>query len=271
MKKTIWSSKARLKNNKKPSLKTHRKQNRGKQLEQFKNNFLVSTNVFLFIAIIFTSSFVLIRLADNYLSVSKITFNHTTANLSDKIKNSIQLEGSTLFFINTDTIEKKLLANPDVESVKIIKQWPNQLTINLGIYEVAIQINEENNKYFINNKGRQINYFESKSNIPIFYLSHGTRFENLNQEIIVNFIYAVNFINEYELNKKIKMNNWNYVYNKDTGISLSINERQRIILGNSDQLEFKLDNLQKVFSTIMLEKIDFKEIDLRYNSKIVLR
>ena len=50
MKKTIWSSKARLKNNKKPSLKTHRKQNRGKQLEQFKNNFLVSTNVFLFIA-----------------------------------------------------------------------------------------------------------------------------------------------------------------------------------------------------------------------------
>ncbi len=271
MKKTIWSSKARLKNNKKPSLKTHRKQNRGKQLEQFKNNFLVSTNVFLFIAIIFTSSFVLIRLADNYLSVSKITFNHTTTNLSDKIKNSIQLEGSTLFFINTDTIEKQLLANPDVESVKIIKQWPNQLTINLGIYEVAIQINEENKKYFINNKGRQINYFESKSNIPIFYLSQGTRFENLNQEIIVNFIYAVNFINEYELNKKIKMNNWNYVYNKDTGISLSINERQRIILGNSDQLEFKLNNLQKVFSTIMLEKIDFKEIDLRYNSKIVLR
>ena len=35
--------------------------------------------------------------------------------------------------------------------------------------------------------------------------------------------------------------------------------------------EFKLNNLQKVFSTIMLEKIDFKEIDLRYNSKIVLR
>jgi cell division septal protein FtsQ len=176
-----------------------------------------------------------------------------------------------LFFINTDKIEKQLLANSEVESVKIIKKWPNKLIINLEIFEAVLQIKKDNKKYFINKDGKQINYYEANSNIPLLHLSQETNFSDLNPKINIDFINSINFINEYDLNKKMKMNDWNYVYNKNTGISVHINERQRIILGNSDQLEFKLNNLQKVFSTIMLEKIDFKEIDLRYNSKIVLR
>ncbi|MBI52029.1 MAG: hypothetical protein CL779_02270 [Chloroflexi bacterium] len=271
MKKTIWSSKARLKNSKKPPVKRNKIQNRNRQFEQLKNNLLTSTNIFLFITIIFTISFFSIRFADKYLSVSTITFNHSTGVLADELKKSIKLEGSTLFFMNTDKIEKQLLNNPEVESVKIMKKWPNQLIIDLKIYKAALQIKKENEKYFINNDGKQINYYESNSIIPLLHLSQETNFSDLNPKINIDFINSINFINEYDLNKKMKMNNWNYVYNKNTGISVHINERQRIILGNSDQLEFKLNNLQKVFSTIMLEKIDFKEIDLRYNSKIVLR
>ena len=271
MKKTIWSSKARLKNNKKNSLKAHRKQNRSKQLEQLKNNLLISSNTLLFITIIFTLCFFSIRFADNYLSVSSITFNHSTKILSNEIKDSIKLNGDTLFFINTGAIERQLLSNPEVESVKINKQWPNKLKIDLEIYTAMLQIKKDTREYFINSKGKQINYHDSDFAIPLLYLSEETSIADLNPKINIDFIQMIDFINEYDLNKKMKMTTWNYVYNKNTGMSLHINEKQRIILGNSDQLEFKLTNLQKVFSTIMLEKIDFKEIDLRYNSKIVLR
>ena len=271
MKKTIWSSKARLKNNKKSSIKTNRKQNRSKQLEQLKNNLLVSSNILLFIAIIFTVSFFAIRFADNYLSVSSITFNHSTKILSDEIRDSVQLNGDTLFFMDTDAIEKQLLNNPEVESVRVNKQWPNKLKIDLEIYTAMLQIKKDSREYFINSKGKQINDYDSNATMPLLYLSQETNINDLNPKINIDFINIIDFINEYDLNKKMKMTTWNYVYNKNTGISLHINERQRIILGNSDQLEFKLINLQKVFSTIMLEKIDFKEIDLRYNSKIVLR
>ena len=132
MKKTIWSSKARLKNNKKSSIKTNRKQNRSKQLEQLKNNLLVSSNILLFIAIIFTVSFFAIRFTDNYLSVSSITFNHSTKILSDEIRDSVQLNGDTLFFMDTDAIEKQLLNNHEIESVSVNKQWPNKLKIDLA-------------------------------------------------------------------------------------------------------------------------------------------
>ena len=271
MKKTIWSSKTRLKNNKKSPLKRSNIRNQSRHFEQLKNNISVSTNIFLFIVIIFSVFFFTIRFADEYLSVSIIKFNHTAEMLSDEIKNSIQLEGSTLLFINTDKIEKQLLNNPEVESVNITKKWPNQLIINLEIFEVVLQIKKGNEQFFINKDGKQITYYKSQSITPLLYLSKETTFDDLNTKINIDIINSINFINEYDLKKKMKMDYWNYVYNKNTGMSIHFNERQRIILGNSDQLEFKLNNLQKVFSTIMIEKIDFKEIDLRYNSKIVLR
>ena len=54
-------------------------------------------------------------------------------------------------------------------------------------------------------------------------------------------------------------------------MSLKLNEKQSIIFGDSDQIEFKLSNLQQVIGIIVNEKVEFNEIDLRYNSKIVLR
>ncbi|MBU1152107.1 FtsQ-type POTRA domain-containing protein [Patescibacteria group bacterium] len=116
----------------------------------------------LIILILATIAIIYLLFFSNYFLLEKIEFadnNLENEGLSTKISESISNQiGKNLFTIETDELEQNILKNyPELETVKISKDYPKKLTIEFGKYPlVANLINETENlkkSYILNSIG----------------------------------------------------------------------------------------------------------------------
>jgi cell division septal protein FtsQ len=271
MKKNNWSSKSRLKKKKKivANSKSHGQSN---FFNNLKIRFTKIINFSLLLALIFTIIFILIFFFEKSIRVSQITINHPPGLINSELMEKVDVTGDILFFIDENQLVKNITLINGIDSVFIKKVWPNKLVIDIEYSSVALQINNDKGQvYYFNQNGEKISSFKKISDLPNISLDSNTSFQDLNLLLNKNFIRFIQEIEKYNLKEKIKLNKWNYVYNRDTGISITISKNQKIIFGNGEQLEFKIINLEKAMNEIDLNNIEFNEIDLRFNSKIVLR
>ena len=85
---------------------------------------------------------------------------------------------------------------------------------------------------------------------------------------MINFIDTIETVNLREI---LNVDSLNFTYDKNKGVIVIIDDNKQIIFGNDADIDFKINNLQQVFKQIKLNKINYNEIDLRFNSKIILR
>jgi cell division septal protein FtsQ len=271
MKKKNWSSKSRLKKKKKiiTNSKLHKQ---SKLFNKLKIRFTKIINFSLFLTLIFTAIFIFIFFFEKSIRVSQVTINHPPGLINSTIMQKVDVTGDILFFIDENKLIKNITLINGIDSASIKKVWPNKLVIDIEYSSMALQIkNDKGQLYYFNQNGEKISNFKKIPNLPLISLDSNTSFQDLNSLLNKNFIRFIQEVEKYNLKEKIKLNKWNYVYNIDTGISVTISKNQKIIFGNGEQLEFKIINLEKAMNEIELKNIEFNEIDLRFNSKIVLR
>lgn len=271
MRKENWSSKSRLKKKKKTTTNS-KLHDQSKFFNNLKIKFTRMINFSLFITFVFTTIFLLIFFFEKSIRVSEITINHPSGTINSAIMQKLDVTGEILFFIDEEKIINNITLLNDVDSASIKKVWPNKLIIDIEYSSIALKIkNDKGQLYYFNQNGEKILNIKKMPSLPIILLEVNTSIQDLNPLLNKNFIKFIQEVEKYNLKEKIKLNKWNYVYNRDTGISITISKNQKIIFGNGEQLEFKIINLEKAMNEIDLNNIEFNEIDLRFNSKIVLR
>lgn len=90
-----------------------------------------------------------------FFQLTSISIQGCTHTGKDRI---LELSGidihSNLLALQTDLIKEAIAADPWIDSVRIIKKWPNQLIINIEEKKPLALINRKDGLYYIDNNGR---------------------------------------------------------------------------------------------------------------------
>ena len=270
--KNLWDSKNRNNNSKKIYKSNIRKSSaRQYQLEKIK---IITINIFNFIifaSIVFSISFFSLQKLEQSTRITKVEINNLI-NLDEKvIIEYLNIFGHYLFSINEEDIERKLLKMKEIESVQIKKDWPNKFIIEIKENKIVLQIKKESELLNINQNGIKLS---KKTNLDIgkiIELSKDTKFEDINQFVSLKLINFIDTIETVNLREILNVDSLSFSYDKNKGAIVIIDDNKQIIFGNDADIDFKINNLQQVFKQIKLNKINYNEIDLRFNSKIILR
>ena len=270
--KNLWNSKTRSNNSKKIYKSNIRKSNvRQYQLQKIKIIIINIFNFIIFAALLFSISFFSFQKLEQSTRITKVEINNLISLDEKVIIEYLDIFGHYLFLINEEDIEQKLLKLKEIESVQIKKDWPNKFIIEIKEIKIALQIKKESELLNINQNGIRLS---NKANLnigKIIELSKDTQFEDINQFVSIKLINFIDTIETVNLREILNVDSLNFTYDKNKGVIVIIDDNKQIIFGNDADIDFKINNLQQVFKQIKLNKINYNEIDLRFNSKIILR
>lgn len=189
--------------------------------------------------------------------------------------NRHQLVGRNMESINLNTLEKKLSANPFVESAKVYADMDGVIKIEIKQRQPIMRvINQFDQDFYIDQDGIKVpvsTNFTSKVLVANGYIDEvfGKKIDTLHTEIARELFKTVQFINKDSL--------WSaqigQVYvNQDHEIELIPRVgANRILLGNADSLENKFHNLL-VFYKQAIPKVGwdrYKTINIKFANQVV--
>ncbi len=231
------------------------------QKSLFKKSFL---KIFL---LIFLVGFLLgaLFLLKNYFIVKKIIINQSVhlIGLQD-------LYNKNIILLNEDYYEKALIQkNPKIKTVKIKKQLPETLILNIELDSIIAKIQADKGYFYLSKEAKVI--IKSK--------------EDLNQFPLINF-YKKLYLSSYQVGEKIDfidLKKTLYLIDKLKEISLfsyniDIYKNNMILFNIADkkvyfsfekEIDLQLYQLKEIVKSLKIKGEYFKEIDLRFNKPIL--
>ncbi|HLD27125.1 MAG TPA: FtsQ-type POTRA domain-containing protein [Patescibacteria group bacterium] len=218
--------------------------------------------VFLVIFIVFFALF--------YIVARLFSVTHISLSGSDSINGLDQLSQKNIFFISISATEKNLYtANPYLQSVKIIKQYPDSLHIIVQKALPTVQLVVDGGFFLLANDGRII--AKQRTKIPDIST--------------VNYYQQLHF-NEYEigalLSKKDILFNVFFVHNfTKMGITVDtvdiinlnmivLNTKDKTYLFTADkEKEVQFEAFQRIYTYMNVEGIEYKSLDMRFEKPII--
>ncbi|SFC95969.1 cell division protein FtsQ [Clostridium uliginosum] len=107
----------------------------------------------LIIFLFFVMAVVLFITKSNFFIVKKVAITGNPIITGDDVKKRCErIIGENIFFVKKDDLIKEAKKNPYVDEVKVSKQYPKQININIVEKEGIYYVNQGKSKFILNNK-----------------------------------------------------------------------------------------------------------------------
>jgi len=106
--------------------------------------------------IIFLGVLCLFLFKSNYFNIAAVSVENNNIVSADEIKALAKLEGENIFLVDLNQIEKKVQYNPYIDSVEIIRKYPNKITIRVREKKIMGLVKYKNVFINIDNEGNMI-------------------------------------------------------------------------------------------------------------------
>ena len=90
--------------------------------------------------------------------------NHNSQKLLNEL-NSLNYEN--IFFSEKNEIRNLILSNPEIESFKVKKLYPNKILIQLTKTNLITEFKLNNKNFFLGENGKKISFYKTDASLPI--------------------------------------------------------------------------------------------------------
>ncbi len=167
--------------------------------------------------------------------------------------------GSNLFFIDIPRIKRRLLKIKRIKKIKVIRNFPNKIVINI---EERVPVGVVNEKVFDKSGFLFTPRKNEENTLPRLYISSNKIIKDFS-----NFLYNLKEKNRSFYNKIVSING------KDTNKVLVTLSNFKILWGEISEIKTLLDLDEKIFYTVTVideiqaRKFPYRFIDLRFLNK----
>ena len=156
----------------------------------------------------------------NTKTIQKIEYeiNGLAQHNSQKLLDELNLlKYENIFFSNKNEIRNLILSNPEIESFKVKKIYPNKIFLELTETNLITIFKLNNKDFFLGENGKKISFYKTNINLPIAY--------NVNDEKeLFKFVLSLKK-SELDFKKVLEIYyfpsmRWDIKYDKNTIIKL---------------------------------------------------
>lgn len=215
--------------------------------------------------IIFLGVLCLFLFKSNYFNITVVSVENNNIVSADEIKALAKLEGKNIFLVDLNQLEKKIQYNPYIDSVEIVRKYPNKITIRLQEKKIMGLIKYKNVFINIDNEGNMIQTVDKfpDCKIPLIegievkeYIPKKPIFES--GDIKLKALKAAFKVNEYKEYK-------NLIYSIDIGDPYNISYKTKdgivINVGDFNNMEYKLACAYSVLKSNIPNKNGYIQIN----------
>lgn len=215
--------------------------------------------------IIFSSLLCLFLFKSNYFNITTVSVENNNIASADEIKALAKLEGKNIFLVDLNQIEKKIQYNPYIDSVEIIRKYPNKITIRLQEKKIMGLVKYKNVFINIDNEGNMVQTVDKFPNckIPLIegievkeYIPKKPILEP--DDVKLKALKAAFKVNEYKEYK-------NLIYSIDISDPYNILYKTRdgivINVGDFNNMEYKLACAYSVLKSNVPKKNGYIQIN----------
>lgn len=232
----------------------HRKSNAKRHKRRRKKNYILYYIILLFLL---TVSCVTLSLTVLF-NISEIKIIGADNMDKEKILSSANVDiGTNLVRLKKSQVVDRIInQNINIDDCTIKKKFPSTLVINIKESEPYLIINSEGSYYTLSKSGRVMNISQQVDSFDIVYI-YGLAlppeklgdFIDLEQDAIANSMKIIDAIHKNKLEKTSKINI------KDmTAIKLFYDNRIEIVIGNTRDIDYKLQIANEIIQTKISEQ-----------------
>lgn len=229
------------------------------------NKFFVQIKTPIFFAAVFISCLMILFLVKQIFSISIIKINK-----SDSLKGLDKLNKKMIFFISIAKEEKSLYKlNPNLDSIKITKQYPNQLLITINKAQPQAALKTDKGFFYLSLAGRiMLKKKDNDFRLPIinyYQLFHSDEYQTgillTNKDILFSlfFIQKIN-LSGVQINS-VDINSWDMLV-------LKTEDKNYFFTAEKDK-DLQYDEWSQVVHRLKIEGVNYKVLDLRFNKPII--
>jgi cell division protein FtsQ len=206
----------------------------------------------------------------SYFNLSRVEVSSMKQVNKDEILTLVNIKpNSNLLTLRTESIINKVSAHPWVEKVRIQKQLPNRVRIEVMERKpIAVICGKEN--FGIDASGYLLPgiRMEEVRHLPLITITDNTLFSNpdrITTPAMENALFAIQYLgnNNPTFLKEISELN---IVSPDNLVIYTLHEGTEIRLGK-DNLEERLDKLQQVWEIVKQQQLVEEYIDLRFDKQ----
>ena len=193
---------------------------------------------------------------NDFFKIKKIiVINNFEKEVSERISESVnKFNGVNIFSIEANQIFEVLNNFNLISELKINKEYPSTLKIELKEAKIFAYFIENNRKYFLGDNGKKIQKNLNYENIPLIVGNIEIKsFLDLRKKLVLNDFNVEDFTKFYSY----RSNRWDLVYKNKVTFKLPI-----------DDLDSSLVLLKEIINNMNLEKVNI--IDLRIKNNVIL-
>ena len=209
--------------------------------------------LFLFFFLVSINNLTIMNLS--FPKVDNIEISGVNIEESEKIKKAINdLNLENIFFINKSEIYRKIISFNIIEQIKIFKNYPSTLKIEIKQAEILAITKKDGLNYFVGSNGKLIRQNGSITNLP--------------------YIFGDLDIQEF-LNLKSKIDKSKFEFNKISNFYLFKSKRWDIETTEGYVVKLPVKNVEKTLNLLVYiyedEKFKYQTtIDFRQEGQIIL-
>ena len=220
--------------------------------------------IFSTIAITAIMVFIIVMIVVNteFFSIEKIKVSGNKKIMDNKIilLSSIQ-EGENIFKINAGDAKKNIMTLAYIKDVEIKRKLPRMVNINIEERKEKIRIKDISSFIILDEEGYILDNVDNKNEklteIVGFKIKNKSKGENVfideAEDLKVKFLKKAEDLKILSKFKYVNMED-------DENISMLSFDNMEVVFGTIDNVEYKLNMLDKVFKDIKEKKIDVKMI-----------
>jgi cell division protein FtsQ len=227
-------------------------------------------------------SFMLMIIIFIYITLNSNLFNSTNVKVEgnkrvpkDEIIKVLDIkEDKNIFMYNAKEMEKSLMENKYIESVKVKRSLPNKLKILIIEKEIAATIKDENKYCYIDTKGNLIHQIEkldgNEENVVVeikYKLNDDKSIKFENEETKKRLLYLLESMKKNNLYKKINKIN----LQKNDIINMYTKDDIKIILPNDKKIEYNIAMISSILSDLQGKHVNGGTIDFISGSNPIYR
>lgn len=227
-------------------------------------------------------SFMLMIIIFIYITLNSNLFNSTNVKIEgnkrvpkDEIIKVLDIkEDKNIFMYNAKEMEKSLMENKYIESVKVKRSIPNKLKILIIEKEIAATIKDEKNYCYIDTKGNLIQKIEkldgNEENVVVeikYKLNDDQSIDFENEETKKRLLYLLETMKKNNLYKKINKIN----LQKNDIINMYTKDDIKIIVPNDKKIEYNIAMISSILSDLQGKHVNGGMIDLISGSNPIYR
>lgn len=209
-------------------------------------------------------SVIIVLLVFGVSETFKVRTVKTTASVSD-MQGFPSLSGEYIFSVSEDKIKRFFLKNPKVSQVRLQKNYPNTLIIEVVYRNKVAQITTLDGIYIVDGQGTIFEKVAASSSLPTLHLP--SRKIDLGTNIIQkNINLALKII---ELANKNNLHFIDIIPFEEDSVSMTTTGGTQIIVGEEAKAEEIVSSLQMILKRFTIEGKTPVKIDFRFEQPVV--